>query len=176
MNIVMMITMILKVSVSVFANSIYFILYITDNIVFLLLEEKRCDARCKKSKLRCVLKENHDGRHKFTPPHLLSPSTINKMLLELTSGEIKSRAGLDNTDVIKGYENFQNMQSFLSTMAGIIQGDKAEKICQCLQQEIDWIEEFHKVDFLQHLGKGNSKCTCMRCGFCQKNRSYQVSI
>ena len=60
------------------------------------------------------------------------------------------------------------MQSFLSTMAGIIQGDKAEKICQRLQQEIDWIEEFHKVDFLQHLGKGNSKCTCMRCGFCQK--------
>ena len=61
--------------------------------------KERCSEICRKSRLRCTSDKDHSGRHKFTPPDLLSPSTLTKLLLELTSGEIKSRAGLDNTDV-----------------------------------------------------------------------------
>ena len=69
----------------------------------------RCSQICRKSKLRCFLNEGHKTRHKYTPKGLLSPSTITKLFLELTSGEIKSQAGLDNIDVIKGHENFERM-------------------------------------------------------------------
>ena len=113
-----------------------------------MLQVKCCTEICKKSGLRCFLSKNHTCRHKFTPSHLLSPSAIHKVLLEVTSGEIKSLAGLDNTDVLKGYENFLNMRSFISTLEGIIQGDEAKVEGKRLRKEIDWIEQYHKVNFL----------------------------
>ena len=131
----------------------------------LYAKENRCDARCKKSKLRCLLNKGHGCRHKFTPPNLLSPSTINKIILQLTSGEIQAKAGLDGTYIAKGYENFQNMKSFVTTLAGIIQGEEAEKTKKALIDRIKWLEEYHTVDFIYHLGKGTSKCTCVKCGF-----------
>ena len=118
-----------------------------------------------KSGLRCVLNKNHDGRHKFTPSHLLSPFTIRRILLELTTGEINSMAGLDNTYVLKGFENFQNMRSLVTTLAGFNQGEVATNLSAEIQKDIDWVEDFQKVDFTRHLGKGKSKCTCIECGF-----------
>ena len=43
-------------------------------------------------------------RHAYTPKHMLSPSTICKLVKELTSGRIMSRAGLDNIDVEKEWK------------------------------------------------------------------------
>ena len=113
-----------------------------------------------------MLQKNHAGRHKFTPSYLLSPSTITKILLELTSGEIKSRAGLDNTDVIKGHENFEAMRVMVDNLCSIIGSDnEIENAATHLKNEINKVEEFHKVNFIRHLEKGSSKCMCLKCGF-----------
>ena len=85
--------------------------------------KKRCRGKCRKSTLQCTKDDGHKGRHTFTPPDLLSPSTLTKLLLELTSGEIKSRAGLDNTDVIKGHDNFEQMRVLVGTFYNLIGTD-----------------------------------------------------
>lgn len=129
-------------------------------------ESKQCPAKCRKSGLRCFLEKNHKGRrHKYTPAGLVSPSTIEKILLEVTSGEIRSLAGLDNISTIKGHENFLNMKAMVDNLTGIIGGDETKEKGDELKKEIDWIVEWHKVDFIPHLGKGESKCMCMKCGF-----------
>ena len=125
----------------------------------------RCSCRCKKSQFRCVLDTGHKGHHKYTPKHLLSPSTISKILLELTSGEIKSLSGLDNIDVIKGHDNFENMRLMVDNLVGIMGSGKAAKRGEELKKQIDEVEIFHKVDFSRHLGIGASICTCLHCGF-----------
>ena len=124
----------------------------------------RCSQKCRKSKLRCVLDHGHEGRCKYTPNNLLSPSTITKILLELTSGEIKSRAGLDNTDVIKGHENFERMRSMVDTLSSIIGGSEVAQKAKDLKDECK-VQEFHKTNFIRHLGVGTSICTCLLCGF-----------
>ena len=70
-------------------------------------------------------------RHAYTPKHLLSPSTIENLVKELTSGRITSRAGLDNIDVEKGTENFSEMQQLVKTLAPFARDDsQKEKILQ----------------------------------------------
>lgn len=107
---------------------------------------------------------NNEGNHKFTPKSLLSSFTITRIILELTSGEIKSRAGFDNTDVIKGHDNFENMQSMVDNLASIIAENGAIQLATDLKKDIDKIENFYKLDF-SRLGIGTSVCTCLKCGF-----------
>ena len=77
---------------------------------------------------------------------------------------MKSWAGLDNIYVLKGHQNFANMQTMVTTSAGIIQND-IDNTRKHLEDEIDWVESFHKVGFREHIGVGTCKCTCIKCGF-----------
>lgn len=100
---------------------------------------------------------------------MLSPSTITKVLHELTSGEIRSRAGLDNTDVIKGFYNFENMRSLVDTLRKFAPTSQySDEDFDDLLALIDSVEIFHKVEFERHLGleNGNHACQCLHCGFC----------
>lgn len=103
-------------------------------------------------------------RHAYTPKHLLSPSTIEKLVKELTSGRITSRAGLDNIDVEKGTDNFIEMRQIVNTLAPFSRDDsEKEKILN----NIDACEVFHKVNFERHLKQSQNRhvCMCLRCGF-----------
>ena len=124
----------------------------------------RCSQICRKLQLRCFLKEGHQGRHKYTPKGLLSPSTITKLLLELTSGEIISHAGLDNIDVIKGHENFERMSQLAGNLCSIIDTVEAKEKAEVLKKEISTSETFHKTKFISHLDIGSSQCMCVECG------------
>ena len=117
--------------------------------------------------MRCYKDIGHKGRHGYTPQGLLSPSILTSVLLELTSGQIKSRAGLDNIDVTKGHDNFQEMINILQSLSFF--GKVDEMTCNDLSQKIEDAETFRKVDFPQHLGKSNNICACFKCGFhCDK--------
>lgn len=98
----------------------------------------------------------------------MSPSTVTKILHGLTTGEIKSLAGLDNIDVSKGRENFEHMRELAEILGGVIGSDDAKSLVDRLKERIDESETFHKVQFEKHLGEGNSekncKCQCMKCG------------
>ena len=103
-------------------------------------------------------------RHAYTPKHLLSPSTIEKLVKELTSGSITSRAGLDNIDVEKGTDNFNQMRELVSTLAPFVRDDLAK---DSILEKIDACETYHKVNFERHLEQNNNKhiCMCLHCGF-----------
>lgn len=96
---------------------------------------------------------------------MLSPSTIEKILKELTSGGIESRAGLDNIMVEKGMENFEEMVNIVNTLCTFL-GDAPRQ--EKLKNKINEIETFHKVNFERHLnytGKSKHSCMCLHCGF-----------
>ena len=126
---------------------------------------RRCSCRCKKTGRQCYLSSNHVGRHKYTPKHLLSPSTIEKLIKELTSGSITSRAGLDNIYVEKGTENFEGMRSIVETLSTFANWNIEKK--EEIRCQIDSIEEFHKTYFEKHLLQSENKhiCMCIHCGF-----------
>ena len=128
--------------------------------------DKICGAKCRKSGAQCIKREGHAGRHQFTPEGKLSPSTIASILQTLTNGEIKSLAGLDNIDVIKGHENFEHMRSMVQKLAQVgrmnITG-KCKEV-ETMIGKIDRAEKFHKYGFPQHLGGSTHKCACFHCG------------
>ena len=114
------------------------------------------------------MEHGHDGPHKYTPKGLLSPSVIEKLVNELTSGGLTSRAGLDNIYVEKGVENFQTLRELARTLSyHLINDNKKEKLEDILQH-INDIEEYHKVNFERHLQESTENmhvCMCFHCGF-----------
>ena len=121
--------------------------------------DDRCTAICKKSRMRCFLKRYHakestGSRHKFTPTGRLSASTIERTLMQLSSGQIKSMAGLDDTDEEKGRSNFQNLRALVKSLGDAV-GLKTDGFLKIEEEsiikKIDSVEEFHKVGFPRHL-------------------------
>ena len=118
-------------------------------------DESRCRARCKKSRIQCTTESGHTGRHKFTRAGQLSPSSIERILSQLTAGKIRSLAGLDDTDVEKGSANFAKMKALVKNMIDIGRfGSGGCKEGERILEIIDTVEEFHKVGFPRHLGQG----------------------
>ena len=120
----------------------------------------QCHKICPKSKTRCFREKGHEGRHSFTPKGRLSPSTIEKIISSMTAGKIRSLAGLDDTDVTTGSENFENMRSFVKTLNDVARSEDSKQIARDLISCIDRVEEFHKIGFPRHLGQGEIVCFC----------------
>ena len=119
----------------------------------ILDSEGRCCHTCPKSRTQCFREQGHEGRHSFTPKGRLSPSTIEKLLSSMSAGKIKSLAGLDDTDAITGYENFENMRSLVRTLnnvARFVDSNAAKDLIF----SINSVEQFHKIGFPRHLGQG----------------------
>ena len=56
----------------------------------------RCTCSCKKTRRRCMREKKHNGNCKFTGDGMMSATTIRKLVACMTSGELKSMAGLDD--------------------------------------------------------------------------------
>ena len=116
--------------------------------------QDRCFIQCTKSRTQCMKPKDHKGRHTFTPKQCLSASSITMLLKQLTSGKIKSLAGLDDTDTKCGTNNFANMRAMVETLVGVVGMERyGFDKCELLKQ-IKKAEEFHKIGFLRHLGQG----------------------
>ena len=137
---------------------------------------RRDDGRCceidPKSKLPCLKKKNHQGRHRFTPKGYPSPSGIARLLGTITDGTIKSLAGLDNAHVIKGHDNFIKMESLVDCLSSASGLDSIERQQRnnILKSKIEAARKFYKRDFAEHLNidledkDGSPSCTCVKCG------------
>ena len=139
------------------------------NVLIIAVDSCRCMERCAKTRRRCYKMACHihdkaTKRHAYTPKHMLSPSTIEKLVKELTSGRIMSRAGLDNIDVEKGMENFSNMRQLVETLAPFARDDLLK---ENILEKINICEIFHKVHFERHLLQDENRhiCMCLNCGF-----------
>ena len=97
--------------------------------------------------------------------NLLSRSTFLTLMKLITNGKIKNLAGLDNTDVTKGHDNFQEMERIVKQLAeiGKLQREKYEHLLEGIQ----FMRIYHKTDFLDHLNISNYRhiCSCVKCGF-----------
>jgi hypothetical protein len=142
---------------------------VNNNIILGDENVTQCTAICRKSRAQCFLRKDHkEKRHKFTPKSRLSSSTIENILHQMTAGKIRSLAGLDDTDVEKGRDNFLSMKSLVRTLseAGMY-GRNGCPEADVLIENIGRMEEFHKIGFPRHLGNNESHhiCTCFSCGF-----------
>lgn len=147
---------------------------------------QRCTAICRKSNLCCLKMKGHLGRHKFTPQGYPSPSFIEKVLSKLTDGTIKSLAGLDNTHVIKGHENFLKMHTLVDNMASFLSEMKSdlnfEQKVKNIHSNIENSTLFYKREFSGHLNlslidiPGSPCCTCMKCGMHSDQHPVECSL
>ena len=156
------------------------------------LPENRCTCHHEKFRsLQCMQEIGHQGYHAFTPKGRLSPATVKKFVKSLTAGEFKkcmkternykysltffflyniigdiiSMAGLDDKDVLKGYNNFKKMHKLVDNLAALAHCAKSERV-QDLHRKIDNISDFHKANFIKHLGENMEHCCqCLSCGF-----------
>ena len=72
----------------------------------------------------------------------------------MTAGKIRSLAGLDDTDLTTGSENFENMRSLVQTLSDVTRSEDSKQIASDLISCIDSVEHFHKIGFPRHLGQG----------------------
>ena len=70
-------------------------------------EQNSCDCAEKLTNRRCPCEKNHAGKHRHTGKSSLSLTTVRELVKTLTGDDIKQLAGLDDTKVMKGRENFQ---------------------------------------------------------------------
>ena len=135
-------------------------------------EGRICEEKQRQSGLCCYLPHGHTGRHKYTRKGLLSPSLMEKIIKELTSGGLKSRAGLDNIYVKKGFENFEVMRSLIDIMANAIDEPGMYKNKNDILESINETEEFYKIGFPDHFSaskvENQHSCGCLKCGFYDK--------
>ena len=119
--------------------------------------EHWCNKKNPKTRTFCLKERDHPGKCQFTPKGKLSPSSIERVLSQLTSGDLKSLRGLDNIDVEKGHENFERMKAIVSSLLDV--GNFGHGGCpeaSDILKNIDESQEFHKIDFPRHLGQGES--------------------
>ncbi len=71
----------------------------------------------------------------------------------LTNEKIKNFAGLDNTDVTKGHDNFKEVERIIRTLAeiGKLQKDQYKQLLEGIQL----MKTYHKTNFLDHLNNPN---------------------
>jgi hypothetical protein len=148
--------------------------------------DQRCGAISRKSNLCCLKMKGHLGRHKFTPQGYPSPSFIEKVLRRLTDGTIKSLAGLDNTYVKKGHENFLKMHTLVDNMASFLSEIESvhdlEWRVKNIHSNIESSTLFYKREFSEHLNlslvdiPGSPCCTCMKCGMHSEQHPVECSL
>jgi hypothetical protein len=141
------------------------------------VEKRRCQSCYRGAQGIQCLKEEHSSNinHQYTPKGFLSPSSILRIMKAVTSGTIKSLAGLDDIMVEKGRDNFQRMKMLVQIFAAVANkvGPSQQEEIDKLYDEIDKVEKWHKIDFAHHLKLGlvvsdsesTACCTCIQCGF-----------
>ena len=83
----------------------------------------------------------------------------------MNAGDIMSMAGLDNEDVTKGYNNFKTMHKLVDNLAELAHCPKSERT-KLLHDRINNISDWHKSNFMRHLGDDKDHCCqCLSCGY-----------
>ena len=137
-----------------------------------------CSKTCPITGIRCFKEAGHDGNHQFTPEGCLSPSSLQRILISVTTGTLKSLAGLDDIDTYKGTENFERMKSMADILCNLSGQAGALKP---LLEKIERVVVFHKTDFHRHLDLALTEtskhcCTCIRCGFHLDNNPIECPL
>ena len=94
----------------------------------------------------------------------------------MNAGDIMSMAGLDDEDVTKGYNNFKTMHKLVDNLAELAHCPKSERT-KLLHDRINNISDWHKSNFMKHLGDDKDHCCqCLLCGFHCNQKDTDSSI
>jgi len=159
-----------KLSVTL-QNLVYEYLHEIATDVALELEEndvlddlQRCPHREDRYRRRCYLQHEHTGLHKYTAKESVSPTTLRRLVTSLSAGEIQNLAGLDDEDVIKGYNNFRRLEEIAKVVFNFLQ--KSQKELEDFLKSISDVEIYHKTKFTRHASDNSGHlCGCLLCGF-----------
>lgn len=131
------------------------------------LPENRCPKKHNRhlKGCQCLLEEDHESRCQFTPKHGISLSTTKRIMGRITPNAIKNLAGLDDTAVTKGYENFKRLKEVIAALA-IHEPTMTLALARTLTEIVEVFEIYVKTDYLQQL-ELDSQCihTCFRGSF-----------
>ena len=109
------------------------------------------DLRCKKRNkegLRCLRAAGHEEKHSFTPKGEISLSTAKRIIKKMTSGQVKSLAGIDGAVVALGEENFDNIKKLATRML--------PQLSPMIHKRVDEIERYLKIAFADNLSNGSN--------------------
>ena len=123
----------------------------------------QCSKRCPKSNNRCCLIEGHETNCQFTAENKLSASTLERIIGGITRGQLKSLAGLDDEDTLKGRNSIERLLEIYTILSNAM--DLCEEETKQMRGVINHITDFHKTDFHKHLERtGERSCQCISCG------------
>jgi len=74
---------------------------------------------------RCCHKKDHGGKCKYTTKLSISKTAAQELIDALSFDEIKSLAGLDDTKVLQGRDNFTRMRELADKLC---EPDEAKKV------------------------------------------------
>lgn len=127
------------------------------------LKEGGCKKRCNRIGIYCMKNADHDGKCKFTTEDMISASSIARILGTLTKGQMTSRAGLDDEDVMKGSGSIARAIEIYTHLAEEL--EHSDERIKETKNSINWILTYHRTTFIAHLARNGKKCCqCIRCG------------
>ena len=125
--------------------------------------ESKCGKKNHLTDLCCCLPKSHEGQCSFTSKEMLSHCSVKRILAGLTKGALKSKAGLDDEDVLKGSNSIERLVEIFEELAPTVGLTKEE--CKTMKARIDKILQYHKTGFVLHLKKeAERSCQCISCG------------
>ena len=138
-----------------------------------LSEDVRCTKRHPKLNKQCYLPKERDSQCDFTSAMVLSQSSLEMLINELTSGQLNSLAGLDDEDVLKGRNSIERLVEIYESLSVALDHD--EQTTKSMKMRIDIILKYHKTDFKKHVKKnGERSCECISCGLTSKEEPIPV--
>ena len=122
-----------------------------------------CPKRQDRSGCYCVKEENHEGKCKYSIENMLSASSIDAIIKTISSGQVKSRAGLDDEDVEKGSRSVDCMIEIYKILASKLK--HTSDTIAGTKKKIENILTYHRTSFKSHLSRnGKKSCQCLSCG------------
>ena len=131
----------------------------------------RCSKTCSKSGRHCLLQKRHDETCRFTPPGGMSYNSMKRLLDCLTNGSLKSLAGLDDEDTLKGGCSIKRLHEVCHLIVDA--ANLPQKEVKILTEKIDDCYTLHsKCGYKAHLQINEVKiCKCISCGLSTRGKT-----
>ena len=129
----------------------------------------RCSKTCSKSGRHCLLQKRHDETCRFTPPGGMSYNSMKRLLDCLTNGSLKSLAGLDDEDTLKGGCSIKRLHEVCHLIVDA--ANLPQKEVKILTEKINDCYTWHKCGYKAHLQRNGVKiCQCISCGLSARDK------
>ena len=128
--------------------------YYNSCLAELNLPENRCPRKYNGNlkDCQCLKEKDHAPPCQFTPKNGVCLATVRDMLKRIAPHAVKNLAGLDDTAVTKGYENFKRLKKVIASLL-VHEPTMTGDLAKTLTEIVEVFEIYVKTDYLQQLQK-----------------------